>query len=67
MKRNAVYQSYYIQTNGHTEAGSRFVVGKSLNPSWVCLFSGFDVRILLGKVQAGSIKKQLSNIYTRIT
>lgn len=27
--------SYYIQTNGHTEAGSCFVVEMSLKPGWV--------------------------------
>lgn len=30
IKRNAVYQSYYIHTNGHTIAVNHFVVNKSL-------------------------------------
>lgn len=40
-KRNAVYQSYYIHTNGHTIAVHHFVVNKSLNRvvcECVCVF-----------------------------
>lgn len=74
IKRNAVYQSYYIHTNGHTIAVIHFVVNKSLNQA-VFFFFSFPllcgVLLLWKEVQAGRTpqlgnKTKLSNIYTRI-
>ena len=73
IKRNAVYQSYYIHTNGHTIAVNHSVVNKSLNQDVFFFFFHFVVGLFYcGKKcrRAGhhsfENKTKLSNIYTRI-
>ena len=55
IKRNAVYQSYYIHTNGHTIAVNHSVVNKSLNQDVLFFFCPFCCGALLlwKEVQAG--------------